>query len=203
MLVVAKTSAALTKLSETFALRKVKKTYIAVAVGNPGNRVVIDNHIGRHPLHRQKMRVVPDPKPNINGRIDLMSQKGEGSSLSQTGRRAISFVDAKAFDGKLSVVEVRIQTGRTHQIRVHMQDRGTPVYGDDVYGISDWNKKLSKQHGVQRPLLHAYHLELGHPVTGERMTFRAPMAEDMALLADIIWPEGRSERPELFPTPLK
>mmetsp|Transcript_18237 Transcript_18237/g.25945 ORF Transcript_18237/g.25945 Transcript_18237/m.25945 type:complete len:530 (+) Transcript_18237:43-1632(+) len=218
VMVVAKTTAALQALSEMFAQRKVKKTYFAVTIGNPGSRVVIDNYIARHPKERQKMRVVPDPKQFASGLgRSVSSTSTTGSevamplsfsspalSYSQRGRRAISHVDTRAFDGKLGVAEIRIQTGRTHQIRVHLQDRGTPVYGDDCYGLADWNKKLSKQHGVSRPLLHAYQLELDHhPVlTGEEgkinLRFRAPMAEDMALLADIIWPEGRAERPELF-----
>jgi len=179
VIVVAKTTDTLAKLSEMFASRQVKKTYVTVTVGNPGNSIVIDNHIGRHPIHRQRMRVVP---------------------LDQSGKRAITFVDSMAFDGKLSFSEVKIQTGRTHQIRVHMQDRGTPVYGDDVYGISDWNKKLFKQLGIHRPLLHAHQLELDHPISGKGMVFKAPMANDMARIVDIIWPEGRMCRPELFET---
>lgn len=97
-----------------------------------------------------------------------------------------------------TVVHNSYKTGRTHQIRVHLQDRGTPIYGDDVYGISDWNKKLSKQRGILRPLLHAYKLEISHPITGKDLVFCAPMAEDMATIVDTIWPTGRDERPELF-----
>ena len=106
------------------------------------------------------------------------------------GRRALSFVDTLAFDSKLSLVQVRIETGRTHQIRVHLQDRHTPIYGDDIYGIADWNKRLLKTHGIERPLLHAFRLEVDHPVTGERMTFVAPMADDMKKMATAIWPKG-------------
>lgn len=201
-IVVAKTRQALGVLSQAFADRKVKKTYVTISVGNPGEDVVIDKPIGRHPLYRQKMRVVPDSgEGRHKNRVAPRFTKVK--SAAQTGKRALSFVRSLAFDGKLSVAEVRIETGRTHQIRVHLQDRGTPVYGDDIYGISDWNKKLTKQRGIMRPLLHAYKLELNHPITGEKLELCAPMPEDMANLAGIIWPNGRYERPELFSSTLE
>jgi 23S rRNA pseudouridine1911/1915/1917 synthase len=213
ILVVAKTTQALTKLSEAFANRTVKKTYLAITVGNPGKQVKIDKPIGRHPMHRQRMRVVPDPHrkdssgttPQERKRIKSMeaalasgSAASTKPSLSQSGRRALSYVDTLAFDGKLSLARVRIETGRTHQIRVHLQDRHTPIYGDEIYGIADWNKQLKKTHGIERPLLHAYRLELNHPVTDEPMVFEAPMAEDMRNLAKIIWKEGPEELPRAF-----
>mmetsp|Transcript_12963 Transcript_12963/g.24364 ORF Transcript_12963/g.24364 Transcript_12963/m.24364 type:complete len:508 (-) Transcript_12963:140-1663(-) len=190
ILVVAKTRMALTALSEAFANRQVKKTYVAVTVGNPGRRVVIDKPIGRHPIHRQRMRVVPNAGTNAVGRVAI--------SNSQVGRSALSFVDTLAFDGKLSLAQVRIETGRTHQIRVHLQDRTTPIYGDDVYGFGDWNQRLAKSHGIQRPLLHAFKLELKHPVTGKKMIFRAPMADDMINIVKGVWPDGENDRPDLF-----
>lgn len=192
ILVVSKTKEALTKLSSSFAERKVKKLYLAITVGNPGERLVIDKPIGRHPTHRQRMRVVPDPRrKHSHGRRQ--------TSPSQPGKRALSFVDTLQFDGKLSFVQVRIETGRTHQIRVHLQDRHTPVYGDDVYGTSDWNKRLLKAHGIQRPLLHAHRLEIDHPMTGEHMSFVAPMAPDMISVTKGIWPDGVNSLPGAFP----
>ncbi len=129
------------------------------------------NYISRHPRDRQRMRVVPlkqqasftnDRKNSLSSSTSTTttttttntttteggSGGGEASSggkqVPVVGRHAISLVDTKAFDGKLAFVEVRILTGRTHQIRVHLQDHGTPVYGDDTYGLVDWNKKLSE-----------------------------------------------------------
>jgi len=198
VLVVAKTRAALAALSSSFKERKVQKTYLAITVGNPGKRVVIDKPIGRHPIHRQRMRVVPDPHRKNSGGFAPKDRMVDTRSPSQAGRRSLSYVDAINFDGKLSLVQVRIETGRTHQIRVHLQDRHTPVYGDDVYGLSDWNKKLARTHQIDRPLLHAYQLEIDHPTTGERMKFRAPMAEDMRRIAKASWPQGDNERPDLF-----
>jgi 23S rRNA pseudouridine1911/1915/1917 synthase len=197
-LVVAKTRASLAALSEAFKSRSVKKTYLAITVGNPGKRVAIDKPIGRHPIHRQRMRVVPDPHKKNSGGFAPKDRMVEGRSPSQAGRRALSFVDSISFDGKLSLVQVRIETGRTHQIRVHLQDRHTPVYGDPVYGLDDWNKRLSTTHKISRPLLHAYTLEIDHPITGKRLSFRAPMAEDMDRIGRAIWPEGEKTRPDLF-----
>jgi len=196
VLVVAKTSQALAALSAAFANRTTKKTYLAITVGNPGRDVVIDKPIGRHPIHRQRMRVVPDPhRKDSSGTAprDRLSP-----TMMLKGRRALSHVDTLAFDSQLSLVQVRIETGRTHQIRVHLQDRHTPIYGDDIYGIADWNKRLLKTHGIARPLLHAYCLEVDHPVTGEHMIFKAPMAEDMKKLAFTIWPQGKDDAPEYF-----
>jgi len=202
ILIVSKTTEALAKLSGAFAARKVKKTYLAVTVGNPGKRVTIDKPIGRHPIHRQRMRVVPDPhRKNSSGiapKDRLRLKASLSSSPSQSGRRALSFVDTLQFDGKLSLVQVRIETGRTHQIRVHLQDRHTPIYGDDVYGIADWNKRLLKTHGIQRPLLHAHRLEIEHPITGEHMVFLAPMAQDMVTISKTIWPDGPNMLPDAY-----
>ena len=87
----------------TFCGRQISKSYLAVCVGNPGEGATIDVPIGRHPNHRQRMVAVPSIQPNIRA------------------RRAVSVVTMAAFDGKLSVAEVSIETGRTHQIRVHLQ----------------------------------------------------------------------------------
>lgn len=198
VLVVAKTKLALASLCEAFASRRVKKTYLAITVGNPGKRVVIDKPIGRHPVHRQRMRVVPDPHKKNSSGMASKDRTISRNSQSQAGRRALSFVDTLAFDGKLSIVQVRIETGRTHQIRVHLQDRHTPIYGDDVYGLSDWNKKLANSHRIERPLLHAHRLELDHPITGERMAFLAPLEDDMMTVAKAIWPDIDVAHPEFF-----
>lgn len=198
VLVVAKTSQALTALSESFAAREVKKTYLAITVGNPGKRVVIDKPIGRHPRDRQRMRVVPDPHKRDSSGMAPKDRLLDERSPVQAGRRAISLLDTVSFDGKLSLVQVRIETGRTHQIRVHLQDRHTPIYGDSVYGLADWNRKLSKTHQIARPLLHAFMLELKHPVSGEILVFKAGLADDMLRIVKAIYPQAELEMPDLF-----
>ena len=186
VLVVAKTRSALSSLSEAFAQRRVKKQYLAIVVGNPGDDVRINKPIGRHPQHRQKMRVVPDPSASAQQRLT-----GPKLSASKQGRVALSHIRTLCNDGKLSLVQVQIATGRTHQIRVHLQDHGTPIYGDDVYGLNDWNKVLSMKRGVTRPLLHAQRLEIDHPTTGERMVFEADVADDMMSVINTIVPNGK------------
>jgi 23S rRNA pseudouridine1911/1915/1917 synthase len=180
VLVVAKTRTALAKLSESFANRRVKKQYLAVAIGHTGEDKWIDKPIGRHPLHRQRMRVVPDASPSKQIRLTATPKK--------QGRPAQSYVQTLHYDGKLSIVQVQIATGRTHQIRVHLQHNGTPIYGDDVYGFSDWNKALSSRRGITRPLLHAKRLEIEHPITGELMVFEAEPASDMKGVMNAILP---------------
>ena len=191
VLIVAKTSSALATLSEAFANRKVKKQYLAVTIGNPGADQWINKPIGRHPLHRQKMRVVPDPSPSMSTRGQARLAGDNSKSIVKRGRPALSHIHTIHHDGKLSVVQVEIATGRTHQIRVHLQDHGTPIYGDDVYGLTDWTKALSLQRGITRPLLHAQKLQIDHPVTGEQMVFEAQVADDMMDVITAIWPAGQ------------
>ena len=183
----AKTASALASLSQAFADRKVKKQYLAVAIGNPGDDQWIDKPIGRHPLHRQRMRVVPNPSSSMGSRGQA---RLTDNVTAKQGRSALSHIHTIHHDGKLSVVQVRIATGRTHQIRVHLQDHGTPIYGDDVYGLADWNKALNARRGITRPLLHAQKLEIDHPVTGEALLFEAPLAPDMLEVINSILPAG-------------
>ena len=153
VLVVAKSVTAHANILEAFATSPVKKSYLAITVGNPGKRVEIKNRIGRHPIHRQRMRVVPDPhavRKNSSQQRGLLTKERMmmtdiKSSTARGGRITISYVDTIAFDGKLSLAQVRIATGRTHQIQVHLQDRHTPIYGNSVYGLSDWNQQLPKK----------------------------------------------------------
>mmetsp|Transcript_19167 Transcript_19167/g.21911 ORF Transcript_19167/g.21911 Transcript_19167/m.21911 type:complete len:477 (+) Transcript_19167:79-1509(+) len=203
VLVVAKTRAALAALSQSFKDRKVEKTYLAITVGNPGRLITINKPIGRHPKNRQCMRVVPDPHKRNSGGFapkDRMQSMNGKFVLPPGARHAKSLVNTVAFDGKLSVVEVKIETGRKHQIRVHLQHRHTPVYGDDMYGIDVWNKRLYKVHQIQRPLLHAYSLKIRHPITDELMHFTSPLPADMDKISTTIWPQGKEERPDLFTT---
>jgi 23S rRNA pseudouridine1911/1915/1917 synthase len=193
---VAKTHQALATLSSFFARIQVQKTYLAITVGNPGH-ALIDKPIGRHPLHRQKMRVVPEHTTTTR-RIVRKVDSTRTPLVTKKGRRAISHVQSLASDSKLSLVQVRIETGRTHQIRVHLQDRKTPIYVDDIYGIPDWNKRLAKMYNIHRPLLHAYKLEICHPIHGDTMIFQAPMPQDVSLVAQAIWNEGIITRPEIF-----
>ena len=151
LLVAAKTSLAHQKLIEMFANREVHKEYLAVCVGNPGN-VEINMAIARHPVHRKQM-----------------------TTVKEGGRKALSICETLAHNHELSLVNVILATGRTHQIRVHMKHQGTPVLGDSTYGFEQANKK----HGVSRQLLHAHLLRFNHPISRISLEFKAEVPEDM------------------------
>jgi len=105
----------------------------------------------RHPVKRKQMRV------------------------DESGRVAITHCKTLHFDRELSVVQIGLETGRTHQIRVHMQHHRTPVLGDALYGSEGANRK----YGAMRQMLHAHKLALTHPITAESLTFVADIPEDL------------------------
>ena len=140
------------KLVELFHSRSMKKTYIAICLGNPGEST-IDAPIGRHPTRRKEMAV-----------------NWEHGKPAITLCRPLSLL----VDG-LTLVELRPSTGRTHQLRVHMKHRQTPILGDPVYGSQAANKK----YGLDTQLLHALSLEFKHPLTGEELKLKAPIPESI------------------------
>lgn len=146
VLLAAKTLLAHQKLIELFAAREMEKTYQAICVGLP-KQGIINAPIGRHPIKRQEMTV------------------REG------GKEAISEIACLKTKNGLSLVQIKPQTGRTHQIRVHLQHIGTPVLGDPVYGKPAENR----QFGVEQQLLHAHCLSFYHPITSKRLTISAPL----------------------------
>lgn len=150
LLIAAKNSDAQQRLVELFTARKVYKEYTAISIGNP-NQLRIEAPIGRHPIHRQMMCV-----------------RDEGKS-------AITHCRTLHCNGKLSVLSLILETGRTHQIRVHLKHLGTPVLGDDLYG----NTQVNAQYGVTRQLLHANRLRFEHPITGNELEVTAPLPEEM------------------------
>lgn len=159
ILVIAKHAAAQTRLSEAFAERKTSKTYLALVRGTPDFREKrVENLIGRHPVNRQKMAVVR-----------------------QNGKEAVSILRPVRSGclGKMpvSLMEVTILTGRTHQIRVHCAHLGFPVLGDEVYGPSVAD-------AAPRQMLHAWKLTIPQPMTGEDRSFCAPVPEDMQQLLE-------------------
>ena len=160
-LVIAKTPEAQFHLGNSFANREVSKTYLTIVRGVParlsGEIVTL---IGRHPGNRQKMAVV-----ERNGKNAITSYTVTGSGT----------IDK----APVSLLAVKIATGRTHQIRVHMNHLGHPVLGDQVYGGS-----RSKVEGVERQLLHAWKIEFPHPVTHQKCTFKAELPEDFRKVLD-------------------
>jgi len=157
VLVAAKNDQAMKSLSDQFKSRTTKKEYVAMVWGIPSpSSGTIRTTIGRDPVHRQKM-----------------------STRSKAGRDAVSHYRVVENLGEVSLVKIAIETGRTHQIRVHLNHIKHPVVGDRVYG-----KKHPPELPVPviRQLLHAWKLAITHPRTGEAMTFEAPWPDDMKTL---------------------
>jgi 23S rRNA pseudouridine1911/1915/1917 synthase len=169
LMVVAKDDEAHRALSAQFAAREVEKEYLAIVHGVPRARqAVIEAAIGRDPVHRKKMSV-----------------------RAPRGRAARSaYTVVEALDGA-ALLRVRIHTGRTHQIRVHLASLGHPVAGDATYGgtrtpSSRRPAARAALDGLTRPALHAARLAFTHPGTGERLRFEAPLPRDLAtLLAEL------------------
>lgn len=161
-LVVAKTERAYLSLIEQFKAHTVTKQYLALVYGSfRTSRGSIHTPIGRHPKNRKKMAVVP------------------------SGRDAVSHWQVVEVPGGLTLVRVTIETGRTHQIRVHMNHAGHPVVGDALYGGGRKRAQSIASKpvrdillGVERQLLHAHRLGIRHPESGEWMDFEAPLPED-------------------------
>ncbi len=164
LLVVAKTDAAQRALSDALRMRKVKRLYLAAAWGHLSESpLTIDAPIARDPRHRQRMAVV------------------EG------GRRAVTRARVRERWARADLLDVALQTGRTHQIRVHLAHVGHPIVGDTLYGAgwerglggpaAGWARELSCR--VPRQFLHAGELVFQHPGTGQQMRLRAPLPPDL------------------------
>ncbi len=148
VIVVAKHDEAHTTLSDMFKEKTLEKTYVCIAKGifkDKSGR--IETLIGRDPRDRKKMAVVTE-----NGKI------------------AISNYEILDESKNYSLVKVRIETGRTHQIRVHMKSLNHPILGDATYGNST--------DGIARQMLHAYRLKFTHPISKKEMVVTAPIPED-------------------------
>lgn len=152
VLIAAKTYEMHQALIECFSLRKIKKTYLAVCLGKPPEGT-ISAPIGRHPVHRKQMCV-----------------------LSEKGKPAVTHLTLLGHKPPFSLVKLEPVTGRTHQLRVHLEHLKCPILGDIVYGSDSINKK----HQIYRQLLHAYQLNFTHPLTQKNLLFTAPIPSDMA-----------------------
>jgi len=155
LLLVAKTDKAHENLSLQFKDRTIRKWYSAFVLGRlPQLAGTWDGEIGRHPVHRQKMAI-----------------RRTGGRPARTDYRVLKKWTVA------SKLELEIHTGRTHQIRVHCTTAGCPVVGDVIYGRT---QHLAKEAGVTRQLLHAWKLQLQHPILGKNIEFIAPVPEDFA-----------------------
>ena len=155
LMVVAKTLAAHTSLVRQLEARSVTREYLAVVAGRIARDGMIDAPIGRHPVHRTRMAVVARGKP------------------------AITHYSVLERFASATLLRCRLETGRTHQIRVHLASVGHPLMGDPVYG----GKRTQLAHIVfTRQALHAEKLALVHPLTRRLRTWQAPLPQDMRTL---------------------
>jgi 23S rRNA pseudouridine955/2504/2580 synthase len=167
VLLIAKRRSALTNLQAQFKERETGKTYLALVLGNyPANKKVIDA-----PLHKyldsneeRRVRVVAKDDPNGMKSVTLVKVR--------------EVIPSKAC-GDTTLLEVTIKTGRTHQIRVHLQSAGHVIAGDDKYGDFEKNKLLAKN-GLKRMFLHAWRLQVAHPSSGEAMTLLAQLPFELS-----------------------
>ena len=170
LIVVAKNDAAMRFLQEQFAARTVRKEYVALLEGRiepPRGR--IDAPVGRHPIERQRMAVLP-----------------AGGGAGWSGRAAVTdYESLRVYDTRMggqtvrfSLVRAILLTGRTHQIRVHFAWRRNPVVGDTMYGFT--RARLA----LERPFLHACKLGIRLPGTEEQRVFQAPLPADLQRVLD-------------------
>lgn len=153
LLITCKTKKAHEAMSLLFMNRQIKKSYLALCLGKVQNET-IEAPIARHKHFRQKMAV----------------------SFHEKAKNAITIAHTLYYDHEISFVKLDIITGRTHQIRVHMQHKKTPILGDPVYGYTHANTSFK----ATRQYLHAYSVSFTHPLTGAFMHIKAPLPEDMS-----------------------
>ncbi|MDE6791063.1 MAG: RluA family pseudouridine synthase, partial [Clostridia bacterium] len=150
LLVVAKNDKAHLSLAEQIAEKSCRRTYVALLEGNlKDDSGTVTTYIGRSQSDRTKMAVVPPEKGKLAITDYTVLDRAQGYTLCR-------------FD---------LQTGRTHQIRVHAKHLNHPIVGDDVYG------RKKREFSLNGQLLHAYRLEFTHPTSGKRLSFTAPLPE--------------------------
>jgi len=160
LLVIAKNDNAHIKLSEQLKTHTVSRIYYAIVVGNfKDDGGTVDAPMGRHPVDRKRMAVFP---------------KGDDRA-----KEAVThYTVIERFEG-FSLVRCELETGRTHQIRVHMAHRGHPILGDEVYGGDKTKFFVRNRAIIHGQCLHAKELTLIHPSTNTKMTFNSPLPENM------------------------
>jgi len=166
LLVVAKSDAAHEGLAVQFAAHTVHRRYIAVCAGHPSPaQGTIDARVGRSDSDRKKMTVLP--------------------GNSSRGKTAITHYKLIERLDEAAVIECRLETGRTHQVRVHCASIGHPLLGDPAYGKTPKPlRETLERLGFARQALHAAELGFQHPLTGEMVQFRSDLPHDMAELID-------------------
>ncbi len=159
LLVVAKTDVAHEGLAKQFATHSIDRRYLAIVSGVPrASEGTVDAALARSSANRKKIAVVKDGR----------------------GKRAVTHWKRLDVLRDAALVECRLETGRTHQVRVHMASIGHPLLGDSVYGgVGKTHRKLLQELDFHRQALHAAELGFSHPVTKHRLSFTSAMPPDM------------------------
>jgi 23S rRNA pseudouridine955/2504/2580 synthase len=158
VVLVAKTRRCMVRFAEMFAAGDVKKSYLALV---KGQLTPPDGTIDLPLVEHQQTR---------------RSREVRGVNLQE----AVTHYRTVASNGVVSLLECRIETGRTHQIRRHLGAAGHPIVGDRRYGDFPFNRQLKTQAGLKRMFLHAQTLELAHPLTGKPLSLAAPLPPELA-----------------------
>lgn len=150
---------------EAFEAEAVRKIYWALCIGGglKPEGVWLDHLITTHERHQVRTTVRHGSRPNAEARYRLLQ-----NSATQ----------------RLSLVEIELITGKTHQIRVQAASRRLPLVGDDVYGSFDLNRKLRQSLGARRLFLHAQELRFKHPASGQMLAVKAPLPADLSAVLD-------------------
>ncbi|MDQ1343746.1 MAG: rRNA synthase [Patescibacteria group bacterium] len=160
VILIAKTKRSLDRLLSALQNDKMDKTYATIVTNVP--------ELPRGSIRKKLLRV-ENAKNEAKVRVD------------ESGLPAVTHYETlkSKIAGKYALLQCRIETGRTHQIRVHLASIGTPVLGDRAYGEVGENSFAKRKFGISRQLLHAWKLEFPHPETGERIRVEAPLEPDM------------------------
>lgn len=179
LMMVAKTDEAQERLQEDIKVRRIDRRYLALVHGwIAPDTGLVDAPIGRNAHDRLKMGISDHPS----------------AKQAITTFTVLERFEAGRFDDGFTLIECKLYTGRTHQIRVHMEYIHHPIVGDQTYGT----RRVKANHGLQRQFLHSYSLKLKHPITGESLAFLDPLPQDLTdVLAQLKgYSAGRTEKGE-------
>lgn len=172
LLVVAKNDETHLALSAQLARHEIRRVYCAIAIGNfPEEHGTVDAPIGRHPVDRRKMAVLRAPSAHAKPAVTHWSvvARGEGDGT------------------RFTLLRCELETGRTHQIRVHLSSVGHPLLGDPVYGGDRTRFETHHRDLIPGQLLHAAHLSFTHPRIGAKVQFECPLPENFRRLNRILF----------------
>jgi 23S rRNA pseudouridine1911/1915/1917 synthase len=201
VMVVARNDVAHRALSELFAVHDLDRRYLAIVHRVPLHDAgVLRSRLARDPDNRLKVASVPErrdePDPTEEAwvaRIGEEDLEDEAEPLDETrekhrrGRLAITHWRTRGRGDRVALVEARLETGRTHQVRVHLSEAGHPLLGDSLYGRRDCVAPApirARVDGLGRPMLHAWHLGFAHPRTGAPLAFSSPPPADFVAMCD-------------------